>query len=217
GARPGPGAHGRAGNRLPRRDVLAVPHRPAVPAERRPLRAASGRRRELRHQPGNAGAARRAERAGDEPRRLAARHVESVLSVYDREDVPRRRAGDDCCASCPLNPMYAAIGTLILATSLIQLANGFFRTLISLRMAIEDFGSTLAGLGLSSYFAGFTLGAMRCARIIERVGHIRAYAAFAGLVAAATAAMPLWVGPIAWLVLRAVVGFGCGGLSVTAR
>jgi MFS family permease len=113
--------------------------------------------------------------------------------------------------------MYAAIGTLILATSLIQLANGFFGTLISLRVAIEDFGSTLAGVVLSSYFAGFTLGAARCERIIERVGHIRAYAAFAGLVAAATAAMPLWVDPIAWLVLRAVVGFGCAGLFITTE
>ena len=113
--------------------------------------------------------------------------------------------------------MRAAIGTLILATSLIQLANGFFGTLVSLRVAMEDFGSTLAGVVLSSYFAGFTLAAVRCGRVIERVGHIRAYAAFAGLVAAATAAMPLWVDPIAWLVLRAVVGFGCAGLFITTE
>ena len=113
--------------------------------------------------------------------------------------------------------MRAAIGTLILATSLVQLANGFFGTLISLRVAIEDFGSTFAGIVLSSYFAGFTLAAVRCGRIIERVGHIRAYAAFAGLVAAATAAMPLWVDPVAWLVLRAIVGFGCAGLFITTE
>jgi MFS family permease len=113
--------------------------------------------------------------------------------------------------------MRAAIGTLILATSLIQLANGFFGTLISLRVAIEDFGPTLAGVVLSSYFAGFTLAAVCCGRIIERIGHIRAYAAFAGLVAAATAVLPLWVGPIAWLMLRAVVGFGCAGLFITTE
>jgi MFS family permease len=113
--------------------------------------------------------------------------------------------------------MRAAIGTLILATSLVQLANGFFGTFISLRVAIEDFGPTLAGVVLSSYFAGFTLAAMRCGRIIERVGHIRAYAAFAGVVAAATAAMPLWVGPVIWLALRAVVGFGCAGLFITTE
>ena len=113
--------------------------------------------------------------------------------------------------------MRAQIGTLIIATSVIQLANGFFGTFISLRVAIEDFGATMAGLVLSSYFAGFTLGALRCGRIIERVGHIRAYAAFAGLVVAATAAMPLLVGPLPWLVLRAVVGFGCAGLFVTTE
>ena len=113
--------------------------------------------------------------------------------------------------------MRAQITTLIIATSLIQLANGFFGTFISLRVAIEDFGSTMAGLVLSSYFAGFTLAAVRCGRIIERIGHIRGYAAFAGLVAAATAAMALMVGSLAWLVLRAIVGFGCAGLFITTE
>jgi MFS family permease len=113
--------------------------------------------------------------------------------------------------------MWAQIGTLIIATSLIQLANGFFGTLISLRVAIEDFGPTLSGLVLSSYFAGFTLGALRCERIIEWVGHIRAYAAFAGLVVAATAVMPLLPGALPWLILRAVVGFGCAGLFIATE
>ena len=117
----------------------------------------------------------------------------------------------------PSGSMRAQIGTLILATSGIQLANGFFNTLISLRVAIEDFEATMAGLVLSSYFAGFTLAALRCGRIIERVGHIRAYAAFAGLVVAATAAMPLLVGALPWLVLRAVVGFGCAGIFITTE
>jgi MFS family permease len=111
----------------------------------------------------------------------------------------------------------AQIGTLIIATSAIQLANGFFGTFISLRIAKEDFGATLAGLVLSSYFAGFTLGALKCGKIIERVGHIRAYAAFAGLVVAATAAMPLLVGPLSWFLLRAIVGFGCVGVFVTTE
>ena len=113
--------------------------------------------------------------------------------------------------------MRAQIGTLIIATSVIQLANGFFGTFISLRVASEDFGATLAGLVLSSYFAGFALGAVRCGQIIKRVGHIRAYATFAGLVVAATAAMPLRVRPLPWLVLRAIVGFGCAGVFVTTE
>ena len=86
-----------------------------------------------------------------------------------------------------------------------------------LRVAIENFDATMTGVVLSSYFVGFTLGATRCGRIIERVGHIRAYAAFAGLVAAATASMPLLIGPVPWLVLRAIVGFGCAGVFVTTE
>jgi MFS family permease len=115
----------------------------------------------------------------------------------------------------PANVSHTQIGTLVTATSLIQLANGFFGTFVSLRVALESFDAP--GLVLSAYFAGFTLGAFRCGRIIERVGHIRAYAAFAGLIAAATAIMPLLVGSLAWVVLRAIVGFGCAGIFVTTE
>ncbi|HXR94058.1 MAG TPA: MFS transporter, partial [Steroidobacteraceae bacterium] len=109
----------------------------------------------------------------------------------------------------------AEIGTLVVATSIVQLANGFFGTFFSLRVATENLDSS--GLVLSSYFIGFTFGALRCSRIIERIGHIRAYAAFAGLVAAATAVMPLIVGSPAWIVLRAIIGFGCAGIFVTTE
>ncbi len=104
---------------------------------------------------------------------------------------------------------------LVIATSIVQLASGFFGTFVSLRVAIESFD--VPGLVLSAYFAGFTLGAFRCSRIIERIGHIRAYAAFAGLVAAAVAMMPLLIGSLAWVILRAIVGFGCAGIFVTTE
>jgi MFS family permease len=109
------------------------------------------------------------------------------------------------------------IGTLVIATSGIQLANGFFNTFISLRVALESFEALTAGLVLSSYFAGFAVGAMRCGAIIARIGHIRAYAAFAGLVVATTAAMALIVAPAPWLALRAAIGFGCAGVFVTTE
>jgi MFS family permease len=64
---------------------------------------------------------------------------------------------------------------------------------------------------------GFTVGAVFCGRIIDRIGHIRVHAAFADLAVAATTATPLLVGPLSWLVLRTVVGFGCAGLFVTTE
>jgi MFS family permease len=118
----------------------------------------------------------------------------------------------------PRGPSISAqIGALVIATSGVQLANGFFGTFFSLRVVLEDFGPAMTGLVLSSYFAGFTIGAVICGRMIERFGHIRAYAAFGGMVIAATAAMPLLVGSLPWLVLRAVIGFGCAGIFVTTE
>jgi MFS family permease len=111
--------------------------------------------------------------------------------------------------------LKAQLSTIIIATSIVQLANGFFNTFISLRVAIETFDAS--GFILSAYFAGFTVGALRCKVIIERIGHIRAYAAFAGLVAASTVIMPLIPGSQSWVILRFLIGFGCAGIFVTTE
>ncbi len=117
----------------------------------------------------------------------------------------------------PAPSVKAQIGTLIIATSAIQLAIGFFGTFFALRVALADFTAFRSGLVLASYFAGFTVGAYFGKNIIERFGHIRVYAAFAGIVVAATAAMTLTDAPPSWIILRAIIGFGCAGLFVTTE
>ena len=47
--------------------------------------------------------------------------------------------------------MRAQVGTLIIATSCVQLANGFFGTFISLRVGLEGFEATMAGLAHAIY------------------------------------------------------------------
>ncbi|MCC7079822.1 MAG: MFS transporter [Burkholderiales bacterium] len=113
--------------------------------------------------------------------------------------------------------MIAQVGTLILATSLIQLANGFFTTWLALRLSIESFDPALEGVVMSAYFVGFTIGSLTCGRLIQRIGHIRGYAAFGGIAVAATAAMALFVDLSAWVLLRTIIGFGCVGLFVTTE
>lgn len=113
--------------------------------------------------------------------------------------------------------MPVQIGTLIIATSLVQLANGFFNTFLSLRLTTENFGPTLTGIILSAYFIGYTLGAVGCGRVLRRIGHIRAYAAFAGMVVIGTSAMPILVSPAGWIVARMAIGVGCVGLFITTE
>jgi MFS family permease len=113
--------------------------------------------------------------------------------------------------------LYAQVGALIFATSLVQLANGFFTTLVALRLGVEDFNSALDGVVMSAYFAGFTIGSIWCGGIIQRIGHIRGYAAFGGIVIGATVGMSLVVDAFAWVLLRAAIGFGCAGLFVATE
>ena len=65
-------------------------------------------------------------------------------------------------------PAVTQIGVLMIATSGVQLAVGFFGTFISLRVPLENFTATMSALVLSGYFAGYTIGAVYCSRIIER-------------------------------------------------
>lgn len=113
--------------------------------------------------------------------------------------------------------LYAQVGALIVATSLVHLANGFFTTLVALRLGVEDFNPAVEGIVMSAYFVGFTMGSLSCNGIIQRIGHIRGYAAFGSIVIGATVGMGLVVDAVAWAVLRAAIGFGCVGLFVATE
>jgi len=111
----------------------------------------------------------------------------------------------------------SGIASLILGISLIQLANGYIGTLISVRLAAAHLEPVVTGLITSVYFAGYAAGAILCHRLIERVGHIRAFATFAAIVAASILGHPLYFDPVLWGFLRALTGFGCAGLFVATE
>lgn len=113
--------------------------------------------------------------------------------------------------------VWASIGTLILAIAVFQLANGFLGTLISLRVQTEGFAPEIVGLVLAGYFIGYTLGALRAPPIIRRIGHIRAFAVFAGGAGACVVVMPLVIGPWFWTAARMIIGFCCAGLFITVE
>ena len=113
--------------------------------------------------------------------------------------------------------IIAAVGSLILSISLIQLANGYIGTLIGIRLAAANLDPVITGIVTSAYFAGYAAGAVLCRRLIDRAGHIRAFAAFAALVGASFLGHSLYFDPALWAVLRALFGFGCAGLFVATE
>ncbi len=106
-----------------------------------------------------------------------------------------------------MRSILLSIAALLLSVALLLLGSGLQGTLLGIRGAIEAFSPTFIGLIMTAYYVGFAAGCFWGARMIERVGHIRAFAAFASLASAATIIFPVIVEPYSWLALRVLTGY----------
>ncbi|MBZ6064619.1 MFS transporter [Aeromonas schubertii] len=94
------------------------------------------------------------------------------------------------------------------------LGHGMFNTLLTVRLSAEGVSPEAIGLVSAAYFGGLVLGAFVNARLIIRVGHIRAYAAYASLLCFLFLLHGMVVEPLSWTVMRLIGGFATGGLFV---
>jgi len=113
--------------------------------------------------------------------------------------------------------IFAAQGSLILGISLVQLVNGYMGTLVGLRLSSGGIEAMTTGIVTSAFFFGYAIGSVRCKAIIQRSGHIRAFATFAATVAIGILGLSLYFDAISWAVFRLITGFGCAGLFVTTE
>ncbi len=113
--------------------------------------------------------------------------------------------------------VLVGVWALLLGIVLILLGNGMHSTLIGLRGGIEGFSAGSLAIVTSGYFAGFLSGARLTPKLIQRVGHVRVFAALGSFISAGLIAFPLIAEPWAWTVLRLLVGFCMSGVYVTAE
>jgi MFS family permease len=116
--------------------------------------------------------------------------------------------------------MYSALMTawaLLLGMALIMLGNGLQGTLLGLRATLEGFPTAVTGFVMTGYFIGFLAGSTTAPRIVQRVGHIRVFAALASLASASALIHAVFVDPWTWGAMRVVTGFSYAGLYVVAE
>ena len=105
-----------------------------------------------------------------------------------------------------------AFGALFAAAFVFLTGNGLLNTLLSTRMAAEGFSTGTTGIVLSCYFTGLLTGSFTCHRLIQRVGHIRAFTVFAATTTAAALLHGLYLSPWFWGALRFMSGITTFGL-----
>ena len=97
-------------------------------------------------------------------------------------------------------------GALYLASLLMQLGSTLLMTYLALRLNAMGASETAGGALMAANALGMVLGGWVGRSLIAQVGHIRTYAACAGLIAAAVLAHEFSTSLPFWLVLRGLVG-----------
>ncbi|WP_207538205.1 MFS transporter [Sabulicella rubraurantiaca] len=111
-----------------------------------------------------------------------------------------------------MRALLSPISALLLSVAILIMGNGLQSTLLPVRASFEEFDPTEIGLQGSSYFLGFVVGCILGGRMIQRVGHIRTFAALASVASTVVLIHAMVVEPFTWAVLRAITGFCFAGL-----
>jgi MFS family permease len=116
----------------------------------------------------------------------------------------------------PINAIAVA-WPLLLGMGVLMLGGGLQSTLLGVRATSEAFPTAAIGVIMSCYYVGFLFGTTVAPRMIRHVGHVRVFAAFAAVAAAATLGQAVFVYPVPWAILRLLTGLCFAGIYVVAE
>ncbi len=103
------------------------------------------------------------------------------------------------------------------AVLLMMLGSGALGSYLSLRMTLAGFPGSVTGVVMAGYYAGLVLGSFVAPRIVRRAGHIRAFAAFAGINTSVALGHGLFLSPWIWGGLRLLTGISLMGMYMVVE
>ncbi|MFK0691792.1 MFS transporter [Mesorhizobium sp. IMUNJ 23033] len=110
-----------------------------------------------------------------------------------------------------------AIASVVLSMALIAVGNGLMFAYIPVRLGVEGFDPTWAGLIITGLSAGGLAGCILTGPLVRRVGHARAFMVLSALIALSNAAIGAGTYPLLWIAARALYGFSICGLFIVAQ
>ncbi|RIA55055.1 MFS transporter [Dichotomicrobium thermohalophilum] len=118
----------------------------------------------------------------------------------------------------PGSPQSALkISALLAGIGLVIVGNSLQGTLLGVRAGLEGMTAETIGAFMSTYFIGYAVGSVFAPGLVERVGHIRVFAALASVASAVALAHAIIVEASVWVALRFIHGACHAGLIVIAE
>lgn len=102
--------------------------------------------------------------------------------------------------------LIIALSATLFAAFTLNTGASLQSSLLALRASSEGFAPIYTGIIMASYYAGFIGGIIWGAGLVNRVGHIRTFAALASTGSAITLLHAVFVDPITWSLFRAMTG-----------
>lgn len=106
---------------------------------------------------------------------------------------------------------------LLFGMFMIMVGNGLQGTLLSLRAELDGFALAAIGVIMSMYYVGYLAGWFVIPKMIQSVGHIRVFAAFASMASTTILIQGVFVDPYIWSIVRLMSGLSFVGLFIVAE
>ena len=103
-------------------------------------------------------------------------------------------------------PLIMPVGALLTGVALLLLGSGLLNTSLVLKSELLGYSGLVQGILMSGYFAGFLIGTFLALPLIGRIGHIRAFACCAALMAVSFCLYVLFNDPNVWIAIRILNG-----------
>ena len=114
-------------------------------------------------------------------------------------------------------PIIKSVWPLLLGIFLLMIGHGIQGPLLAIRGNIEGFGPEIMSWVMSGYFIGMLAGSKLNVLLIERVGHVRVFAALASLISASLILFAISPNPIFWFFLRVIIGLCFSGVFIVSE
>ena len=108
------------------------------------------------------------------------------------------------------NIIYSPLASLVL----LVLSGSFFLTFITIKLNINEVTVIMLGLIHSAFYGGILIGALKSEEIINRVGHIRAFASFSSILTITILVQATYQTPYIWILFRFCAGFATAAAYV---
>ncbi|MDB6453574.1 MFS transporter [Falsirhodobacter sp. 20TX0035] len=106
---------------------------------------------------------------------------------------------------------------LLVGVMLLLVGNGMQSSLLGIRGAIEGFSTLEISAVMSCYYVGYLAGSRMVPEMIQRVGHVRVFAALGSIISALIVCYPVLPDWMAWSLMRVLIGFSFSGVYITAE